>query len=589
MYKKLIFLVLFAFLSAYAGGPLSLFAASASIDYFYTSTTVPVGTQIFFRVNPLGFPGSIVYSVTDSLSGSSVSNSRIDSYGSFVWTPTLQDVGTHNIIINLSDSSGNTASVTQQITVPFVPTVVIQNLFPSTSVNAKQTVFFNAFATGFTNPTYYASDSVYNSSMTATNMNASGGFSWTPREFDAGSHVITVLVTDSAGHRATATQTITVGVATTTITLLSPGNTVASKQNVTFKVTPTGFTNPTHAVSDSVSGSSIGNGNINGLGIFSWTPTINDLGTHLITIKTSDTSGNTSTISQQITVTSPKIEILSVNPGTAVNVGTILSFIATSTGLTNPNYTITDSLSGTSVSKSSRATTGGFSWTPKGNDLGSHTIRILAMDNYGSSANGEVLVTVKPQTNAVISYPAGSGIVTPPTNTKTTVTNYTFKKYLSLGSSGADVSALQTILKQKGFLSGDITGYYGNLTTKAVRDFQLSKGLEQAGVIGPRTRVALNSLSNTTTTSTPPTTSATPGAGTNTAKYTFTKPLTIGSAGTEVFELQKKLTSLGLYSGPITGTYNSLTWEAVKKFQSQHNLEQVGSIGPGTRNALNNN
>ena len=138
-------------------------------------------------------------------------------------------------------------------------------------------------------------------------------------------------------------------------------------------------------------------------------------------------------------------------------------------------------------------------------------------------------------------------------------------------------------------MSGDVTGYYGNLTTKAVRDFQLSKGLEQVGVVGPGTRAALNSLSNSETSSASSTIAVTPRAGTGTAKYTFTKPLTMGSAGTEVFELQKKLTDLGLYSGPITGTYNSLTWDAVKKFQLQHNLEQVGSIGPATRSALNNN
>jgi hypothetical protein len=74
---------------------------------------------------------------------------------------------------------------------------------------------------------------------------------------------------------------------------------------------------------------------------------------------------------------------------------------------------------------------------------------------------------------------------------------------------------------------------------------------------------------------------------TTNSKFIFTKPLKIGQSGNEVTELQKKLTSDGVYTGPITGYYGNLTVTAVKKYQKLHKLDQLGSVGPGTRASLN--
>jgi len=77
------------------------------------------------------------------------------------------------------------------------------------------------------------------------------------------------------------------------------------------------------------------------------------------------------------------------------------------------------------------------------------------------------------------------------------------------------------------------------------------------------------------------------GNTTTDSTYKFYNPLKVGSKGTEVSELQKRLTSEGVYSGPITGTYGSQTEAAVKKYQKLHGLTQLGNVGPGTRAALN--
>ena len=72
-----------------------------------------------------------------------------------------------------------------------------------------------------------------------------------------------------------------------------------------------------------------------------------------------------------------------------------------------------------------------------------------------------------------------------------------------------------------------------------------------------------------------------------TKNYIFTKPLKLGSSGTEVRKLQEKLKNEGIYTGPITGYYGNLTVSAVKKYQKLNRLSQLGSVGPGTRAVLN--
>jgi len=69
---------------------------------------------------------------------------------------------------------------------------------------------------------------------------------------------------------------------------------------------------------------------------------------------------------------------------------------------------------------------------------------------------------------------------------------YTFTTFLSIGSQGAAVTALQQRLVADGFLSSAPTGYYGALTEAAVKKYQAAHGLDAKGYVGPGTRAALN-------------------------------------------------------------------------------------------------
>ena len=69
----------------------------------------------------------------------------------------------------------------------------------------------------------------------------------------------------------------------------------------------------------------------------------------------------------------------------------------------------------------------------------------------------------------------------------------------------------------------------------------------------------------------------------------FEKDLYYGMLGnSQVKELQEFLTDQGLYSGPITGNFFSLTLSAVKKFQTAKSISpQFGYFGPLSRRKAN--
>ena len=119
-----------------------------------------------------------------------------------------------------------------------------------------------------------------------------------------------------------------------------------------------------------------------------------------------------------------------------------------------------------------------------------------------------------PLTRAIINsgdLASSTAVQTTAPNTTTLPTGIVFTHALIEGQSGADIAELQQLLIQQGFLgTGDDTGYFGPLTTKAVAAFQAAHNIDPLGGVGPLTRALLNSLLPTSASSrdTPTTTSA---------------------------------------------------------------------------------
>lgn len=142
------------------------------------------------------------------------------------------------------------------------------------------------------------------------------------------------------------------------------------------------------------------------------------------------------------------------------------------------------------------------------------------------------------------------------------------------GDKNNNVKQIQEKLIQLGYLKVAATGYFGELTHDAVVKFQRAKGLTADGIVGPKTREKL--FSSSTSKSGMPSRIAKPGT------------LRLNDRGDEVYDLQIKLKSKGMFSSNATGFFGDITKNAVIKFQRASGLKADGIAGPQTLSKLNN-
>ena len=79
---------------------------------------------------------------------------------------------------------------------------------------------------------------------------------------------------------------------------------------------------------------------------------------------------------------------------------------------------------------------------------------------------------------------------------KNNKTNFVVEALSKYGSSGSEVTKIQTKLKRWGYYSGSIDGIYGSKTVKAVKYFQKKNGLTQDGIAGKSTLKAMGITSS---------------------------------------------------------------------------------------------
>ena len=171
--------------------------------------------------------------------------------------------------------------------------------------------------------------------------------------------------------------------------------------------------------------------------------------------------------------------------------------------------------------------------------------------------------------------PVAAAPTAPPSSWQTSTEDY-YAGYpvLKVGSTGSDVSDMQTRLKELGYYTGSIDGRFAGGTQDAVKAFQTANGLTADGIAGRATQdklYASGAIAKTITT-----------AGTADT-YTLLKN---GSYGTDVRKLQARLTELGYYAGGVDGVYGESTQSAVKTFQRANNLSADGQAGEATQKKL---
>lgn len=127
------------------------------------------------------------------------------------------------------------------------------------------------------------------------------------------------------------------------------------------------------------------------------------------------------------------------------------------------------------------------------------------------------------------------------------------------GMQSEDVKTVQTILKATGDYPLRPTGYFGSVTEKSVKQFQVRNGLTADGLVGEQTKQALAALI-----------------------HKNIGLLAKGSQGEYVKSLQEYLNRFGFYSGSIDGYFGSITEQAVVTLQRNTNIEVDGIVGPQT-------
>ena len=167
---------------------------------------------------------------------------------------------------------------------------------------------------------------------------------------------------------------------------------------------------------------------------------------------------------------------------------------------------------------------------------------------------------------------------------------------LTQGNCGAAVKKLQRKLQGAGItVTGGADGIFGQGTTRAVKEFQSSKGYSPTGVVNAATAVALRGVraveaapaSPTPASPTPAAPAAKPAATKAPAASSGLVGLKIGSRNDQVKKLQRTIMAAGFtVVGGADGIFGALTANALKSFQNANGLDASGVVDDATAQVL---
>nr|WP_256613131.1 putative Ig domain-containing protein [Shewanella baltica] len=308
-------------------------------------------------------------------------------------TPGNADVGSHVVLLRVTDTDGLTAEQSFSITVTNVndaPTI------SSTAITAatQDAAYSYTFAASDTD----VGDTLTLSAVTKPSWlsfnTTSGVLSGTPSNADVGSHAVTLKVTDTDGLTAEQSFSITVTNVNDAPTISSTAITAAT-QDAAYSYT---FAAADTDVGDVLTFSAVTKPSwlsFNAAtGLLSGTPSNADVGSHAVTLKVTDTDGLTADQSFSITVTNvndaPTISSTAITAATQ-DAAYSYTFAAADTD-------VGDTLTLSAVTKPSwlsfNAATGLLSGTPGNDDVGSHAVLLRVTDTDGLTADQSFSITV---------------------------------------------------------------------------------------------------------------------------------------------------------------------------------------------------
>ena len=210
-------------------------------------------------------------------------------------------------------------------------------------------------------------------------------------------------------------------------------------------------------------------------------------------------------------------------------------------------------------------------------DFGASTKAALVafQKNAGLTADGIAGATTIKALNSSSAPKANASASATAAPTSSATATYTTLKQ---GSNGEAVKKLQKRLIELGYLTGSADGDYGRATTDAVKAFQKQAGLTADGIAGASTQKAVYSSDAKS--------KKTEADEIEDQLDSIKSTLSMGSSGSEVTSLQKRLINLNYMSGSADGSFGAKTRDAVMLFQKQTGLTVDGKAGKTTINKL---
>ena len=164
----------------------------------------------------------------------------------------------------------------------------------------------------------------------------------------------------------------------------------------------------------------------------------------------------------------------------------------------------------------------------------------------------------------------------------------------TFGTKNSSVQALQAFLVSQGFMQAKHqTGYFGSITSAALKKYQASVGLPATGLVSNTTLNHLqggghnttNVNTNSTSVGTSPTSVVTTNQIATTSTPTTTSLATFGAKNSTVGKLQQMLIDQGLLQLKYQNSnfYGPLTTSALKQFQTLAGLNPTGVFDDDTK------
>jgi hypothetical protein len=272
-------------------------AATENVPYIYDvqASDIDVGDTLTYTLT--AYPSGMIINGTT---------------GIITWMPTNGQVGSYNVTVMVSDGNGGTAMQS------FILTVINTNDAPtitSTPITAATEDILYNYDVKATDPdgdTLTYSLTTYPPGMVIDSI--TGVISWRPTNSQVGIHEVTVKVIDGNGGITTQPFTITVTNTNDAPTITSTPSTAATEEMLYSYQVQAGDIDAGDTLIYSLTTAPSGMMIDANIGLISWTPIVDQAGTHNVVVLVSDGNGGTTTQSFTVTVSPTSAGNVGVNP-----------------------------------------------------------------------------------------------------------------------------------------------------------------------------------------------------------------------------------------------------------------------------------